>query len=994
MECLRCHRSNPAGVSRCQHCNAPLEVRVGSTGSSSSSWSATASGEGATSAFPALTTIQAGAVLGGRYEILQLLGEGGMGAVYKAKDRAVDRLVALKVIRSELAYRPEILQRFKQELVLARQITHKNVIRIFDMGEADGVKFISMDFVEGKDLKSVVREKGKLLAEEAKKIIIQVCRALNAAHAEGVIHRDLKPQNIMVDSQGRVTVMDFGIARSMEMPGMTQTGMVVGTPEYMSPEQGKGEHLDGRSDLYSMGVIFYELLTGQTPHHADTALAMMLKREREMPRAPREINAEIPQSLNHVVMKSLEIDPAQRYQTALEVLQDLESRTGARAATTSQSGSWTRGLTHRMPRFRLVGRTIPWGIVPAAVGAVVLVLTVLGFLFRSRLFPPPKPKGTQALVSVLVADFNNYTGDPIFNGTLEPMFNEALEGASFINASSREQARKLAQRLPNPTDKLDEQSARLVAMSQGLAAVITGELTLRGNQYSLSATALDAASGNVLAKAEVSVASKGEILGAIPKLAAPIRQALGDTTPASVQFQTISGAFNAASLEAVHLVTLAAEQQYAGNTEGALQSFSKATELDPNFALAYAGMAATSGNLGRKRDAEKYIKLAMEHEDRLTERERYRIRGLYYLDMGDWHKCVEENTQLVNHYPADRAGQLNLSTCYMQMRDIPKAVEVARRAVEIVPKGAYQRLILSFFSSYAGEFQTGEKEARTALDLSRPSEVSYLALAEAQLGQNQMSQVAETYHKMEKLGAQGASWAASGLADLALYEGRFADAVRILEQGAAADLTAKNPDTAADKFAALAHVQLLLGQKGAAVAAADKAVANSQAVKIRFLAALVFVEAGELAKAQKLAASLGSELQAEPQSYGKIVEGMIAAKHSDARQAIRALTDATKLLDTWISHFELGRAYLDAGHFVEADSEFDRCLKRRGEALELFQDNAPTYGYLPDVTYFRGRVQEGLKSPGFADSYRTYLSIRGQAGEDPRLPEIRRRIGQ
>jgi tetratricopeptide (TPR) repeat protein len=231
------------------------------------------------------------------------------------------------------------------------------------------------------------------------------------------------------------------------------------------------------------------------------------------------------------------------------------------------------------------------------------------------------------------------------------------------------------------------------------------------------------------------------------------------------------------------------------------------------------------------------------------------------------------------------------------------------------------------------------------------------------------------------------------LADLAAYEGRFAESVRTLEQGVAADLAAKNSDAAADKFVALAQTQLWMQHSAPALAAAEKALANSKAAKVRFVAAQVFLAAGQAARAEKLAASLASEFEAEPQSYAKIIAGQAALKRGDSPQAIKALTEATNLLDTWISRFELGRAYLQAGAFTEADAEFDRCLSRRGEALELFMDDVATYGYVPLVYYYQGRVREGLKSAGFSDSYRTYLSIRGQANEDPLLAEVRRRLG-
>jgi len=523
--------------------------------------------------------------------------------------------------------------------------------------------------------------------------------------------------------------------------------------------------------------------------------------------------------------------------------------------------------------------------------------------------------------------------------------------------------------------------------------VVTGSLSRRGDGYKLSVEALDARTGNSIATAEVSATNKDELLLAVPKLAAPIRKALGDATPESVQLAA-SGPFTVASLEVVHLYSVAMDQQFAGKTAEALQSFSKAAELDPNFARAYSGMAATSTALGRQADGEKYIKLAMEHLDRMTERERYHTRALFYFMVSDYAKCAEEYSSLVSQYPADRVGQYNLTLCLVQLRNIPKAVEAARRAAEISPNAPFRRLNLSFLSSFSGDFQTGEREARAALQINPSLEVGYLNLADAQRGQGQMSEALESYHKLEKVSGKGASMAATGLADLAVYEGRYADAVRLLEQAATADLEAKRPENAADKFAALAHTQLSMQHQVHAIADAEKALDNSQTVNIRFLAGRIFAESGEIAKAQKLAASLASESKAEPQAYAKIIEGKSALKQGDSGQAIKAFIEADNLLDTWIGRFELGRADLEAGLYVEADSEFDRCIKRRGEALELFMDDVPTYGYFPLVYYYQGRVREGLKTPAFAESYRTYLSIRGKAGEDPLLPEIRHRLGQ
>src|SRR5258705_9083289 len=331
MECPVCATRNSASASECKKCHTPFASSVAQEPLNESGvpedW--TVAGSSKISAAAAESdTLDIGTVLAGRYELLKLIGQGGMGAVYKARDKERDRVVACKLIRPELAINPEMLRRFKQELILARQVTHKNVIRIFDLGQSEGIKFITMDFVEGQNLRDLLLERDKFPPEQAARAMLQICRALEAAHAEGVIHRDLKPQNIMLTPDGRIYVMDFGIARSAHLPGMTQTGALIGTPEYMSPEQARGEKLTERSDLFSLGVILYELLIGQSPYYSDTPLATLWKRIQEKAKPLSETDPTIPKPLSDIIAKALEIEPENRFSSASEFAQHLESWLG------------------------------------------------------------------------------------------------------------------------------------------------------------------------------------------------------------------------------------------------------------------------------------------------------------------------------------------------------------------------------------------------------------------------------------------------------------------------------------------------------------------------------------------------------------------------------------------------------------------------------------------------------------------------------------------
>ena len=218
-----------------------------------------------------------GSLFAGRYQVIEELGKGGMGRVYKVLDTEVNTKVALKLIRAEISEDPETVERFRNELKTARDISHKNVCRMYDLGKEAGSYFITMEYVPGEDLKSMIRMSGQLGLGTAVAIARQVCEGLAEAHKRGVFHRDLKSSNIMVDREGTARVMDFGIARSAKVKGITGAGVMIGTPEYMSPEQVEGKEVDARSDIYSLGIILYEMVTGRLPFEGDTPFSVGVK---------------------------------------------------------------------------------------------------------------------------------------------------------------------------------------------------------------------------------------------------------------------------------------------------------------------------------------------------------------------------------------------------------------------------------------------------------------------------------------------------------------------------------------------------------------------------------------------------------------------------------------------------------------------------------------------------------------------------------------------
>jgi len=931
-----------------------------------------------------------GFVVGNRYQILQILGEGGMGAVYKAKDLELNRVIALKVIRPELASNPEILQRFKQELILARQVTDRNVIRIFDLGEAAGIKFITMEYVEGQSLYQILKDKGKLPVSEAIDIMRQMLSGLQAAHREGVIHRDLKPGNIMRDAQGRVVVMDFGLARSLAGDGMTRTGTMMGTMEYMSPEQAQAKELDARSDIFTSGLICYELLTGKMPYHADSVVASLLKRMQERAAPPSDWDATIPQPVSELVSKCLERDPAERWQSAQEILDRIDEIQGKRPMSV---------LTSRPP----VSLTAPpvsgaqGAVLPAARKRLVMILVaaaVIAAAGAAGWFLKPRPQSAKLHqnVRVLLADFRNATSDSVFDGTIEPTVALQLEGAPFISVFNRAQARSTLAELKPGATQLDEANARLVAVREGVDLVVSGQVTTSGSGYKILSKVTDALTGKTIATEDADASDKSSILRAVANLADQMRTALGDTAPESAKLAEAE-TFTTASLEATHEYAEAQDARYAGKTAEAIRGFRRAVELDPNFGSAYGNLGALYWNDGNQADAINYFKLAMQHIDRMTDREKYRTRGGYYLAVSDGDKAVEEFSALVKQYPADSMGLSALAHAYYLRHDMAKAVEASRRAIEIYPKNVVYRTNASLYALFAGDYDTSEREAQAVLQINPVYEDAFTILALCETDRGNFDEASRHWHKVESLSAGGASSAAGGLADLALYRSDPDQAISALKKGIDADTVAKAADAAAKKYVLLAEAQLMSGHKSDALQSVKQGVSMSKA-NVLFAAARVYLMAGDSSQATTLASELSKQLEATPQSFGKLIEGDLQLSRGNAKQAIQLYKESERLLDSWLAHFDLARGYIAAGAFTEASTELETCLKRRGEATDIYIDEQQTFRYFPATYYYLGRALEGLKSSGAADAYKNFLAMKIPNAHDPMVDDAKKRLAK
>jgi serine/threonine protein kinase/tetratricopeptide (TPR) repeat protein len=905
-----------------------------------------------------------------------------MGQVYLSRDSVLERNVAIKFLPPEMERDPQTRIRFVREAKSAAALDHPFICKVYETGEVEEKAFIVMEYVAGKTLKDKMEELPLSIAEVLR-ITIEIAEALDEAHKKGVVHRDLKPANIMITPQNHVKVMDFGLAKRVLPKGqeniaatitqssITAQGAIAGTIAYMSPEQARGEEVDARSDIFSLGIILQEMISGNHPFSKPSVietLSSILKDPAPITQVkPKSINP----SLSPILRKALTKERDDRYQSIEDFIHDMKKL---------QKEITGEGRVH-LHKWQM------------AVGAVLIVAMILTGVWLLTSRPPSGQQGSgPAPISVLIADFQNMTGEPIFDGVLEKTMSIYIEGASFIAIRNRQEALRSASKLdPRTRDVLDEDLAQLVSRSEGINVIVAGLIEEGRKGYTIRVWARDPVSAEKISDNSENFETKDGVLRAAEKVAAKLRSDLGDVPAESIQALT-KETFTTTSIQAMKAYARAQESADQEKPEEALGEYLKALDFDPNFGRAYSSIAVLYFNRGQYGEAEKYFQEAFKRIDQMTDREKFRTQGSYYLMKRDFKNAIEQYSSLLEQYPGDYTAHAMLAFAYFYARNMAKAVEEGRLDVKYNPQSINGRFNLSWYALGAGDFQTAEKETQKILDQDPDFNEAYVSLALAKLAQGRAEEAAETYRLLEGLDVYGASIAATGLADLAVYEGRLTEAVRILEKGIAFDLQEGDAYNAADKYIMLAHNLLLQGKTSLAGEAVGKALETDRNHAVLFSAACIYIRIEEVEKARSLSAELNKKVESEPRAYARLIGGEMSIAREDIPNAITLFKEAQNQLDTWFGHFLLGRAYLEAGEFPQAYSEFEQCLKRRGEATSVFLNDLPTLRYLPSLYYYLGRAQEELGSEAALESYREFLSIKEKDdGNDPMVQDARRR---
>jgi len=848
--------------------------------------------------------LETGRTFAGRYQVIEELGRGGMGEVYKVYDTKIREKVALKLIRADVASDPESVERFGNELKLARTIVSRNVCRVFDLGEAEGLHYFTMEYVHGEDLKALGRKFGRFSVGQSVSIGKQISEGLAEAHRLGIVHRDLKPSNIMIDETGTARILDFGIASSIKTRGLTAANTIIGTPEYMSPEQIEGKAVDGRSDIYSLGIILYEMVTGRVPFEGDTPLAVGIRHKNEIPGNPREANPAIPEDFSRLILKCLEKDRDKRYATAADLRAELV-RIEEGIPTTERKLA-RRPATSREITVKFTLRKLA---LPAALAVFMAAAGLWLVLGRKGRNAPPAERRSIAVIS-----FENLTGESGFDGmskVIPTLLITNLENSGYFDVVTWERLHDLIKKSGRPdADFIDRETGFELCLADGVEAIVVGTFAKGGNTFATDVKVYDVATKRLLKSANARGEGAESILNSqIDSLSREIARGVGMPDRAVEAKKAGIADLTTSSIEAYKLYWKGREDFEKFLYAPARDALEAAVGLDPDFAVAYLYLARAYASLGDRAQMNKAYERAKALSGRATEKERLYIEEAYAGSVEhDQARRLDILERMVGKFPKEKEVHYELGSYYRGRMMFPEAVAAYARALKLDPDYGYALNMIAYTEADMGNYEAAlgyfKRYAAAA-----PGDVNPVdSMAEMNFRMGKLDEAAGLYREALRIDPNFTN-SHYGLAYVLALEEDYPGALKSMEE-----YIAKAPSPALRGQAVFGHA-FLLNWTGAAgrsaaelrdfIALAELRDSGEAKASADVLLALVYWGTGEYARARTHleswyrfasgAGAPGPEKQAERVNYIFLL-GMFDLSEHRMTEARARLTELDGLL--------------------------------------------------------------------------------------------------